>query len=461
MRKHIMKHKYRFTCILLIMVATIAGCDNDAVFTEMASNRLTVVIKGTYASNNPQDWDSVAISDVYNLPLANGSMDDSVDDCSIAGDVFPTALMLDIAEMRLTDSSGDNEAKFSNYRQTSVVSIDDSDPFFNGTGIILQNDDVTPGRNYAWLKVFMRKMIFNNAKRYNVSSSGWVEDIDPVETIFREETTEGFDFNQLQTNTIYDSLREEASDINRVFPIRIPIIGGLEFDNRDEETVLEIRILVKNFVKKYEYDTYDESLYSVIHFYGLSDWLWDVQPGEKTMGGNVIAVARAYVPSRVGTITATGLTTGDYLIAIPESEAITDYYIETNANDRPSDCDFPKAPSYSGTYVEHYLDYLLKYERYKSDWNTVLGTCPDQETYESSWNTYKDGIDSFRMPPIVTYIDSGTSGTLENVPPGTYRVYSVAAPLIYGDLFDGTYIFDECLEGVVTVTAGSPSAVTF
>ncbi|NMB65076.1 MAG: hypothetical protein GYA16_09455, partial [Spirochaetes bacterium] len=143
-----------------------------------------------------------------------------------------------------------DDDEVSNYRQVFTARVDDSDPFFNGQGVRLRCDDVKPGKLYTHVKLYLRKLVFDNATQWHIDSSNdIIQDSDP-EVIFHEETVNGFDFNQLMVNTYYDYLKENYQDIIRVFPLVIPIDGGMVV-NEDEEVVLEIRLVIKNFIKLY------------------------------------------------------------------------------------------------------------------------------------------------------------------------------------------------------------------
>ena len=369
-----------------MMILSFIGCGDTPVFTEMSTNRLKVVIKGTLETEGTSNFEKM--SD-YELDVHNTDFqDDSVDDVlSGSHDEIPSSFMMDIAELRL------DKDKFANYRTIIEASLDDSDevnePFFNGNGVVLKNDDPGEG-NYDTVKVYIRKMIFDNAMIYQ-STGNTLTYEEPAEVIFHENDVNGFDFNQLQVNSYWDSLRLEGDETLRNFPLRVPIIGGLDYNQDNEETVLEIRLVIKNFVKKYEYDYYDDGVFKVCHYYALSDWLRDVRVGENDIGRNIHAVARAYVPGKTGSVTITA-TAGTYIVAIPSDLTVSDFGLADNFI-RPFDsvsvpvtngaairnenqCDLPNAPAYPGEYIEAVLDYYLKYEKYKYDFNLKIGTCP-------------------------------------------------------------------------------------
>ncbi|HSV97873.1 MAG TPA: hypothetical protein VLM75_13205 [Spirochaetota bacterium] len=404
-----------FAVIVPVFMAVFTACGDQALFDELATNRLKVVIKGTYESNNSRPLDTGVILDDVEVDDSLNSVVYETDGVTPYEMDFPTRFMIDFAELRLGGK------KFANYRETYNAGMDDLEPFFTD-GIGYSNDDV-PNGTYSHVGMYIRKMIFNNAAQFERISGVWTYSQN-VETIFAEKAVEGFDFNQLQVNSYYDSLRLESGRVNRIFPLSIPIDGGLIYDKEDKETVLEIRLVVKNFIKVYEYD-YTGGL---VHYFGLSDWLRDVQADEKDIGGNVIAVARAYVPGKTATINDSGAGANSYVVAIYAENDIADYTLAPGAGDRSTTLSPPKAPILAdSTDIEAYLDYFLQYEVYKEDYNAFAVIVNDETTYESDyavpWEDYNDGLKSFRIPPLVTYTTTGTF-TFTNVPVGrTYRVY--------------------------------------
>ncbi|HOO70408.1 MAG TPA: hypothetical protein PK926_01515 [Spirochaetota bacterium] len=300
------------------------GCkDNVALFDEMSSNRLTILIKGTYASNAPTEpwvWgslDSEDIKDSDSVVLCDEPAGDEVE--------MPTQYMIDIAEMKL------NKDSFSNYRTTKKFNLTDDDPFFDGTGVELNNDDPVHLKDYTYLRLYTRKMVFDQARIYEQGPAGWTYK-ELAEVLFNEKDTKGFNINQLQKNTYYDSLRVESSYINRIYPIRVPIIGGLTYNRNNDETVIEVRLMVKNYIKKFEYTDYEDDELQVVHYFGFSDWLRDVHQSENDIGGNIAAVARAYVPEIVGSIAGSNAAGRNiFVIAIPSGDPITRYSLVSPA----------------------------------------------------------------------------------------------------------------------------------
>ncbi len=58
------------------------------------------------------------------------------------------------------------------------------------------------------------------------------------------------------------------------------------------------------------------------------------------------------------------------------------------------------------------MQYYLQYEVYKSNYDAFV-TCTNDTTpagYEGVWNSYESNLNSYRIPPLVTWSDgTGTS----------------------------------------------------
>ncbi|MDY6934659.1 MAG: hypothetical protein SVZ03_10625 [Spirochaetota bacterium] len=437
-----------------VVIVGIIGCGEKPLFDELATNRLKVVLKGTYESNNPRPWNG------------NYPQDDSVDDFIDSSDqthpspmVRPDVFMLDIAELKIVDTTGNHQQLFANYRKTYTFPLNDVESFFNGTGVLYENDDIRPMFPWQYIKLYIRKMIFDGSKEYYLvddddefnNMGEWIFNKN-LESIFREETVIGFDFNWLQVNTYYDSLLNYYNSINRVFPMVISIEDGLIFDINNEATVLEIRIVIKNFLKKYEYDYYgsEDGLHYVRHYYALSDWLRDVKRDELVIGGNVLAVARTYVIGKTATLTGDAGINNCYVVAIDGDHDIGEYIAadRTRPGSDGLGVNEPKLPNQGiSSDLESILEYHLKFEKYKEDYNNFVDCvdcveCDDSEAcvncdvcnsseekeyigYEEGWKDYNFRLSSYKIPTLATWVeDSDNTFILENVPVGkTYSIY--------------------------------------
>jgi len=428
--------RFRIIILLILFSASLLSCGEYALFSELDNNRLIVVFKGTYESNNPRpfiDINQVSIGGVNGRYV----QDDSVIKYPSAPDIYPQAFMIDIAEMKLVDVKG-KKFKFSNYRQPLVFFFNDESPFYNGGGYVLKNDDV-PNNVYVALMLYVRKIMLNQAKQYTLSAGGWTF-VQDVPGLFEEKIIlGGYDINLNLINSYTDSLKLEGMYINRIYPILIPIEGGLYFDSQKTKyAVLEVRIPVKNFIKKYESTISDLTGLSVVHHYSFSDWLRDVHPNETNMGGNLLTIARGYFPTFIGRI-AGSATSNRLIIAVPQGEPITNYTtpaptIFVNPADplnpypgssRRNICDFPSISGYNASTLDSVMDYFLEFERYKSEWNQVApptGTCTNFQLYQNEWNAYELEKGNFKVPPLATCSQGGVYA-LENISPGSYDIY--------------------------------------
>jgi hypothetical protein len=396
-----------FKIVLLTLVALSIGCGKKPLFDMLSGSKVHVIVKGTYESNNPRVWTTTVNNDDSMGIIPPNFVQGSIAAYNNPA-YFPSIFKLDVAEIRI-----DGE-KFANNRRLFRCSTTDSEPFFDGTGIDFTSNDVVPGKTYSSIQMFTRKMIFDHAYSFDPISAAFLGN---VQTLFNEEKEDGFDFNPVQSLCMWDTLRMEQYYTNRIFPVNIPISGGFNFDG-DNEWVLEIRIVVKNMVKRYETVHTDGDTYQIYHFFGLSDFASEVQYGDSYIGGNLYGVARAYRPDHVGTII--GSATGQIVIAIPEFSPITDYIAPSSS--RPNDGFMPKAPVSTGSDFLSSLEYLAKYERYKAAYGAFVAHVITTFDFVSTWDGYQADRDKFKIPMLATY-DNGSGYTITNVPPGRYDVY--------------------------------------
>jgi hypothetical protein len=439
--------KYIGTCMILILMVLGAGCGDRPLLTEMGSNRLMVVLKGTYESNSPMPWDMPLTTDGDYDTLV---LDDSVDDCDAVGP-NPSFLMMDIAEIKLMDSNK-KQYRFANYRQTFALTLSDLEPFFNGLGLVLENDDVPSGKEpYVAVGLYIRKMLMDSAIKFTPSEDGW-ESLYMWDS-FDSEDLPSFNFNKYQVYSFYDTLRFEKAYINRVYPLIIPItdldVGnlGFFFNKKPPLTVLEIRMVVKNFVKKYEYEAYPNQ----VHYFALSDWLQNVESDETNIGGNIITTVRSYIPGMTGTIRGSNAGDARHIIAIPAGSDISLYTLNTDPYGTSlgddvrtnNPCNLPTNPGlYLGPNISLALDYYLKVENNKNKWNDrVPSRCGDFTTYQQNWNTFAREVGAdFKLPPLAVYAEAGAQFTISNVAPGNYDLYRANVDAVYGRLYrDGEF----------------------
>lgn len=413
----------------------ILSCGNKPLFTDLAENSLVVKLKGTYESTNPAPWDLTVLGDSTQAEAASVIQHPNISES------FPSVFKLDLAEMRLVDGAGNNEAKFSIYREVFddlTISNPDTSDFFNGNGITLHNDDVRSGIDYRYVKLYIRKMVFNGAQQYVWNGTGWnAVSGYPIATFHESDYNNQFDFNQYLTNSRYYAIRKEATYTNEVFPVTIPISGGMMFNKEDKQTVLEIRLVIKNFVKKYETEVYDSNNNrNLIHYYAVSDWLQSVNPFENTLGGNLLGVATSYVPGKTGTYNASKNATAGYVILIPGGDNISNYSISQNdlrslytGGPGQTNCDLtviPTFPTNSSSDMDGVLNYYLKTEEYKIKWTQ----CGGFTNYTTAWDTFHTAS-TLKLPPYVIYLAGGGNGPINNIKPGSYDVYQTTLGYTY------------------------------
>jgi hypothetical protein len=492
--------KLAITVIFALSASCIISCGDEPLLTNLETNQLMVVIKGTYESNSPMDWamppacktvgtrpDGTTACAEYTAEHLTQVQDDSVVMCDGRStgtppppfgkdDTNPGVFLLDIAEMKLMDYSKKIH-KFSNYRQTFSFALNDADPLFNGAGYLMENDDV-PTKAYVAIALYVRKMLLDGARSYTPDSAGWRSSA--VWDVFAENALPCYNFNKYQIRSYYDSLRLESVYLNRVYPLIIPIgdLNGMIFNNKFPVTILEIRIIVKNFIKKYEMAISGNGTNDILHFYALSDWLQDVQVDDTDIGGNIITVARSYIPGLTGNITGTGGGNDAHVIAIPHDptrQNIKQYTIpvdpytvpdptaippvvpKTTGNLRQNNpANLPKQPPIAlGMGIEAMLEHYLKFEKYKYDWNQkVPAPCSSLIFYMNTWDTFSRVVSGFKIPELAVFVPAGGQYTIENVSPGTYDVYISNRPPRYGELYhDGEFNF----VGTADVSPGSQS----
>ena len=428
-----------FSKKLLILIAiTAVSCWDRPLFTELTTNRLEVRIMGTYSSDGSETWD---ISDRFAIN------DDSItDNIFLMDNNYPELFMFDLAEMRLSEKQSKGD-KFSIYRQTFQIPLksDNSsqDNFFNGIGVALKNDDAPQNTKYHWVRLYIRKMAFDKALRYyyddenpNLLQAGVEEEV-----VFHERTVKGFDINLQQLNSKYDSLKRNNLAINRIFPFDVPIVGGLAYNNKNKKTVLEIRFHLKNYIKKYELVENDEENDPYVsHYFAFADGLRDVLPDDAIIGGNILAVARAYIPNETGTIDSGSITSGGggYVIAIPAGENISDYIVTGSYRKTfVTKSEEPALPFGQTKTIASTMNYYLKSENYKYRWNYFMenirnGNSDDngaQLFFENEWDAFDNpntgAAKDFKMPPLATRVYNDVPFSFENVSSGEYDVYRI------------------------------------
>ncbi|MBP8082699.1 MAG: hypothetical protein KAZ87_05795 [Spirochaetes bacterium] len=260
---------YKILLLSLILLPLIftTSCGGEPLISELVENRVNVIIKGTLESDT-------------SVSAWTGGR--------------PGLFYLDISEIR---ADGD---RFANYRLVDKIPVDETNGFFNGNGLNYKSDDLYIDSKYDNVEVYIRKMGFDGV---TPSSNTFY---------FDDEDVSGYDFNLNQ-------IRVEGStdaDENLVFPLYVPVAGGIKYDG-EGEWILEVRIVIKNNLKQY-------STSDGITFWAIADNISTVtNPTVGYIGGNLASIAYAYKKEYTGTITVPSAT--GFLIAIPAEDDIADY----------------------------------------------------------------------------------------------------------------------------------------
>jgi hypothetical protein len=463
-----MRNRISFLFLVFLAGFSFAGCQGTDLFDQLNDSCVSVVVKGTFESNDPRPWVTTVINDdsiVYVNPdqvvanAYNNSVDVNSASVSSSGlpsvatqyQQFPATFMLDIAEIRADDD------KFANHREVYNCSINaglissDTDNFFNGTGLSYTADNLTKNQTYSGLNIYLRKMAFDNSYVFNLAGG----DIDPSGTnttndkaatsgfirqntfVFNTNQNQvGFDFNIDFMWAYYDTLLESQMTLNRVFPVNVPISGGVVSDC-SRKVVIEVRFVIKNFVKRYEnaITDLDTTTMRSCHFFSFSDKVMDVRPYRAAyLGGNLLVAARSYYPDSVGTISGTVPGGAQCIVmAIPVSEigtldATYQYAtIPTIADDYSSvfPAEYNTAISVSRLVYENDVqNYLSQFSTYYGHLTDETATTPSSTPYATEWTNYDTVCAGYQVPPLSTYTDASGNYTLKNVPVGTaYQLY--------------------------------------
>lgn len=411
-----MKRISIYSLFLLIPALFFCGCDNEALFDQLKGSKLKMVVKGTYESNSPKPWLSTVLDDDNMTVLPPSGIDSSA--IPSGYDSLPTVCKLDIAEIKIGDE------RFANYREVYQRSMTDTDPFFDGTGLDYRCDDVRYKRSYSTLNMYMRKNAFDNAHSF-LPSTGLYDSL--VKSLFNEVYSAGYDFILHEVWSMYDYLREERSDLNRIYPLSISFDTPFYYTDDDDYT-LEVRLVVKNYIKRYETITTNSDDATVsYHYFGFSDWARDVLPGDTYTGGNLMGVARWYSKKKATTVKGS-VPAGSIVIAIPAENTIDEYILSSTDRERPADMFSPRSGSSGGSDIIPAMEYLVDQEKYKGDYSqyyTSLTT--DFSVYSDTWTNYNTKINSLKIPPLAVYTADGNF-VMENVQSGrSYKFFYTSA----------------------------------
>lgn len=293
-------NKYLIFIITLFLLA-FTGCDGEPLLSTLSTSNTSIIFKGTYASNNPRDWwdgGAVTVEDLKDNSVENSTLEE-----------VPDQVLVDISEIHMNGTTCFVD------RFNANMDMGEDDDFFNGNGRVLASTNLEKGDNYDTAKIYFRKLMFNKGTSYD---SDWVKDEDLEEDVAAD-TYPGYDFiyNLKFNQEDYDDDDEE----NLIYPYEIGFFNDFDYVV-GEKLVIEIRIVIKNYVKNYEWIDDDDDIY--YSYYGLGDAVTDVEAGDVFIGGNMLAAVHYYNPDEIATISGTA-PSNTYVVAITEDDAIEDY----------------------------------------------------------------------------------------------------------------------------------------
>ena len=289
-------------------------CTGEAVLSNLAHQRIRLVLKGTYESTSPKGWQG-SLYQNEEIPIL------SLSPPSLGGD--QVKWYIDIAQIRIARGSGftggdpeDYWEFFAPYRRLFCSSYTDRygkdiktcreqegqkalEEFFS-TGYIYPAVDIKGGF-YNHVGIYFRKIITSPGYNYSGNSLQ-----DPVVASFDNRRVEGVEL------TTYYGSTPDGSDSSYLFPLERTDLS-LEVPSSPQEYTLEIRIFFKNLL------TWHAEEINKILYIGFSDWKSaHIHNGTLSQGGGILFSARVYEESKEATLMISSPpSSGDYITLHP------------------------------------------------------------------------------------------------------------------------------------------------
>ena len=318
---------FLLTIFIIQGQAKCMGSNGEVILSYLYNNRLSVLLKGTYATNNPLDW-----SDINGNKIWRDSDDTSYTDseCSISETCVPSydnlGIYIDFGGVRISSSnsslSGISDADdfwthLSTERQVycseySTINQDfDScrlnsglgkyEQLMNGEGALYPTYDIPDG-SYLHTGVYVRALVTSWARVSGALASTNVDNI----------TRSGANIVNLVS---VPSLTTDANMPPEWFPMHYRVATGQQLIQRSNyyPAVLEIRFNIKENLMLHSYtSSTDSSVRDVVAF---SDWrvnhdhdgyvndtAEDKTNYTSLLGGNVLSRSRIFYPHLVSNI---------------------------------------------------------------------------------------------------------------------------------------------------------------
>lgn len=335
--------------ITLLLLFTLIGCDNKkaslgyysgtpyAALSSLFNNRMLLLLKGTYATDNPLDFGDYSNGTGQLYQDVNGATGDPTFD--LQG--LPTASALnhfiDIGEVRISSRADmvgavgidgiqnlRDSKKFWNYiaperqvycttiyafagstcESTGFFKIQD---FFSDNGVAYPSNDPSSGnsdgltgnpRSYYYSGIYVRNYV-----------TGWARELNTTITNTRFDNFQILSggVNIVPRNSYVPNATNQATATPAMFPVFYQVgQGHNDFDIRPgfDPYILEIRMNIKENLMVHSYVS---ALGNVQTLIGISDWRY-VHNGESDMGGNVLSRARVIYPETAHSLYITGGT---------------------------------------------------------------------------------------------------------------------------------------------------------
>jgi len=311
------------SCLIYITIFIIdcgRGDDGQPLLSYLLNSRMTLVLKGTYATDNPLSFSEINNNQIFTDP------DDTLHLADVpAYDNLP--IYLDIGEIRLstrnpfdpliTIKNNDDAVKFwdvlTDKRQvycSTLYSFDltmDScrrtgglvnfSEFMNGNGAFYPSRDVGSGV-YLHAGVFIRAI-----------ATGYARD-DDSPLFDRFDSNDIFGSNIIQ-NVNYDpgiDTAEKQARVPQFFPLHHVIVlhqqPSMVVDESFTPLVLEIRFNMKENLMLHSFLNASSRVQTIV---GFSDWRKNHE-SEFDMGGSVLTRARIFYPEFANDLVITGGT---------------------------------------------------------------------------------------------------------------------------------------------------------
>lgn len=326
------------------------ACTNYAVLSEIADSRLTLILKGTYESNN-----GYGLQNLYNDDgLTTEAAALPATDLAGFANTAPTSetelnWYLDIAEIRAAVggglASGSDPEDYYNYFARSRQLLCSEEYSYEGKelkncraqngsaklaaflndGFIYPSTDLKVQR-YNHLAIYMRRIVIDPARFYDGTGAA----------LSSSEGTAQFDNRKIKGTEI-SSLMQLAPGDNadtqapRLFPLERTDLD-LPVPDNEKPYVMEVRIFMKNLMMKHV-TSISTSLYNGGKLYSAfvapSDWAANHPYSDSTLagrlGGNTTFTARIYDPDNVRmlTVSSDSGTSGStlyYYAVVPAGE---------------------------------------------------------------------------------------------------------------------------------------------